>query len=105
MATAPPGLGMIALSARAVDVAKTIETPRFYFDLLKELKQKSKAQIEAALTGDYRPELLFVVSQTLHDYRQMQQQIAQFLGHFVIIPCLDGVDQSSAIDAPWVTKR
>jgi transposase len=39
--------------------------------------KKSQAQIEAALTGDYRPELLFVVSQTLHDYRQMQQQIAQ----------------------------
>jgi hypothetical protein len=29
------------------------------------------------VTGDYRPELLFVVSQTLHDYRQMQQKIAQ----------------------------
>ena len=39
--------------------------------------QKSQAQIEAALTGDYRPELLFVLSQTLHNYRQMQQQIAQ----------------------------
>ena len=34
----PPGLGMIALSARAIDVAKTVKTPRFYFDLLKELK-------------------------------------------------------------------
>jgi transposase len=39
--------------------------------------KKSQAQIEAALTGDYRPELLFVVSQTLHAYRQMQHQIAQ----------------------------
>src|SRR5260370_2400422 len=34
----PPGLGMIALSARALEVAKTIQTPRFYFDLLKELE-------------------------------------------------------------------
>src|SRR5260370_6910898 len=34
----PPGLGMIALSARALEVAKTIKTPRFFFDLLKELK-------------------------------------------------------------------
>ena len=39
--------------------------------------QKSQAQIEAALTGDYRPELLFVLSQSLHNYRQMQVQIAQ----------------------------
>lgn len=39
--------------------------------------KKSQAQIEAALRGDYRPELLFVVSQTLHAYRQMQHQIAQ----------------------------
>src|ERR1700719_1176113 len=34
----PPVLGMVALSARAIDVAKTNKTPRFYFDLLKELK-------------------------------------------------------------------
>src|ERR1700685_3698503 len=34
----PPGLGMVSLSARAIDVAKTNKTPRFYFDLLKELK-------------------------------------------------------------------
>src|SRR6202045_309830 len=39
--------------------------------------KKSQAQIQAALTGNYRPELLFVVNQALHDYRQMQQQIAQ----------------------------
>lgn len=39
--------------------------------------QKSKAQIEAALTGDYRPELLFVLGQSLQNYRQIQQQIAQ----------------------------
>src|ERR1700691_1275318 len=34
----PPGLGMVALSARAIDVAQKNKTPRFYFDLLKELK-------------------------------------------------------------------
>jgi len=34
----PPGLGMVAMSARALEVAKTVKTPRFYFDLLKELK-------------------------------------------------------------------
>jgi aspartate aminotransferase-like enzyme len=34
----PPGLGMVALSGRALEVAKTVKTPRFYFDLLKELK-------------------------------------------------------------------
>jgi transposase len=39
--------------------------------------QKSKTQIEAALRGDYRPELLFVLSQSLQNYRQIQQQIAQ----------------------------
>src|SRR6266481_5227477 len=39
--------------------------------------QKSQAQIEAALTGDYRPELLFVLEQSLQNYRQIQQQITQ----------------------------
>ena len=34
----PPGLGMVALSPRAIEVAKTNKTPRFYFDLTKELK-------------------------------------------------------------------
>jgi aspartate aminotransferase-like enzyme len=34
----PPGLGMVAMSARALNVAKNVKTPRFYFDLLKELK-------------------------------------------------------------------
>jgi len=34
----PPGLGMVAMSSRALDVAKNVKTPRFYFDLLKELK-------------------------------------------------------------------
>ena len=39
--------------------------------------QKSHGQIEAALTGDYRPEQLFVLSQSLYNYRQIQQQITQ----------------------------
>jgi transposase len=39
--------------------------------------KQSPAQIEAALTGDYRPELLFVAGQALENYRQLQQQIAQ----------------------------
>jgi transposase len=39
--------------------------------------KQSQAQIEAALTGDYRPELLFVVGQALDNYRQLQQQIAR----------------------------
>ena len=34
----PPGLGMIALSQRAWDRAKSVKTPRFYFDLNRELK-------------------------------------------------------------------
>jgi aspartate aminotransferase-like enzyme len=34
----PPGLGVVALSARALEVAKKNKTPKFYFDLLKELK-------------------------------------------------------------------
>ncbi len=34
----PPGLGMIAMSRRALEVAKAIKTPRFYFDLMRELK-------------------------------------------------------------------
>ena len=51
--------------------------PRKLATLAHYRVQKSQAQIEAALTGDYRPELLFVVSQALYDYRQMQQQIAQ----------------------------
>jgi len=34
----PPGLGMIALSERAIEVARKNRTPRFYFDLIRELK-------------------------------------------------------------------
>ena len=34
----PPGLGMIALSPRALERAKANRTPRYYFDLNRELK-------------------------------------------------------------------
>jgi aspartate aminotransferase-like enzyme len=34
----PPGLGMVALSERALDTAKKNKSPKFYFDLNKELK-------------------------------------------------------------------
>jgi transposase len=51
--------------------------PRKLATLAHYRVQKSQAQIEAALRGDYRPELLFVLSQTLQNYRRMQQQIAQ----------------------------
>jgi transposase len=51
--------------------------PRKLASLAHYRVQKSQAQIEAALTGDYRPELLFVLSQSLSNYRQMQEQIAQ----------------------------
>jgi len=39
--------------------------------------KQPQAQIEAALTGDYRAEALFVVEQALQSYRHLQQQIAQ----------------------------
>ena len=51
--------------------------PRKLASLAHYRVQKSQAQIEAALTGDYRPELLFALSQALQNYRQTQQQIAQ----------------------------
>ena len=51
--------------------------PRKLASLAHYRVQKSQTQIEAALTGDYRPELLFVLSQSLENYRQIQQQIAQ----------------------------
>ena len=51
--------------------------PRKLASLAHYRVQKSQAQIEAALTGDYRPELLFVLSQSLQNYRQIQQQMAQ----------------------------
>lgn len=34
----PPGLGMIALSERAIERANANRTPRYYFDLMRELK-------------------------------------------------------------------
>jgi aspartate aminotransferase-like enzyme len=34
----PPGLGVVVLSERALETAKQNKTPKFYFDLLKELK-------------------------------------------------------------------
>ena len=51
--------------------------PRKLASLAHYRVQKSQAQIEAALTGDYRPELLFVLSQSLQNYRQVQHQITQ----------------------------
>ena len=51
--------------------------PRKLASLAHYRVKKSQAQIEAALTGDYRPELLFVLSQALQNYRQIQQQLAQ----------------------------
>jgi len=51
--------------------------PKKLASLADRRVEKSQAQIEAALTGDYRPELLFVLSQSLDNYRQMQEQIAQ----------------------------
>ena len=34
----PPGLAMVALSKRALERAAALRTPRFYFDLMRELK-------------------------------------------------------------------
>ena len=51
--------------------------PKKLASLADRRVEKSQAQIEAALRGDYRPELLFVLGQSLHNYRQMQQLIAQ----------------------------
>src|SRR5258705_1713926 len=51
--------------------------PKKLASLADRRVEKSQAQIEAALTGDYRPELLFVLRQSLQNYRQMQEQIAQ----------------------------
>ncbi len=36
----PPGLGIVVLSERAVDTAMKNKNPKFYFDLLKELKSQ-----------------------------------------------------------------
>ena len=51
--------------------------PRKLASLADYRVKKSQAQIEAALTGDYRPELLLVLNQSLEGYRQIQQQLAQ----------------------------
>jgi transposase len=51
--------------------------PRTLAGLVDRRVKQSQEQIEAALTGDYRAEALFVVGQALQTYRQLQQQIAQ----------------------------
>jgi transposase len=51
--------------------------PRILAGLADRRVKQSQDQIEAALTGDYRAESLFVVDQALQTYRQLQQQIAQ----------------------------
>jgi transposase len=51
--------------------------PRTLAGLVNRRVKQSPAQIEAALTGDYRAEALFVVEQALQTYRHLQQQIAQ----------------------------
>ncbi len=43
----PPGLGMIALSPRAWDAVKKSTTPRFYFDLGRELKAQREEHTTA----------------------------------------------------------
>ena len=52
----PPGLGMIALSERAMERVKTVRTPRYYFDLMRELK----AQRDEHLTA-YTPAISLVL--------------------------------------------
>jgi transposase len=51
--------------------------PRTLAGLVDRRVKQSQEQIEAALTGDYRAESLFVVDQALQTYRQLQQQIAR----------------------------
>src|SRR5690348_9142815 len=51
--------------------------PRTLAGLVDRRVKQGQDQIEAALTGDYRAEALFVVGQALQTYRQLQQQIAQ----------------------------
>jgi serine---pyruvate transaminase len=43
----PPGLGMVALSERALEAAKKNKTPKFYFDLMKELKAQREEHTTA----------------------------------------------------------
>jgi aspartate aminotransferase-like enzyme len=58
----PPGLGAIALSGRALERAKKTSTPRYYFDLRRELK----AQVEEHTTA-YTPaiSLIFGLNKSL----------------------------------------
>jgi transposase len=51
--------------------------PKTLAGLADRRVKQSQEQIEAALTGDYRAESLFVVGQALQTYRQLQHQIAQ----------------------------
>jgi transposase len=51
--------------------------PKKLAGLANRRVKQPQAQIEAALTGDYRAEALFVVEQALQSYRHLQQQIAQ----------------------------
>jgi transposase len=51
--------------------------PRTLAGLVSRRVKQSPEQIEAALTGDYRAEALFVVEQALQSYHHLQQQIAQ----------------------------
>jgi transposase len=51
--------------------------PRTLAGLVDWRVKQSREQIEAALSGDYRAEALFVVEQALQSYRHLQQQIAQ----------------------------
>ncbi|HEY6418210.1 MAG TPA: alanine--glyoxylate aminotransferase family protein [Candidatus Binataceae bacterium] len=43
----PPGLGIVALSPRALEAARKNRTPRFYFDLSKELKSETEEHTTA----------------------------------------------------------
>jgi aspartate aminotransferase-like enzyme len=43
----PPGLAMIALSPRGLERTKQIRTPRYYFDLMRELKAQSEEHTTA----------------------------------------------------------
>lgn len=40
----PPGLAFLALSARAIEKMRSSNSPRYYFDLLKELKAQKEGQ-------------------------------------------------------------
>jgi aspartate aminotransferase-like enzyme len=58
----PPGLGMIALSERALERARTNRAPHYYFDLMRELK----AQRDEHLTAYTPPvSLIFGLNKSL----------------------------------------